>query len=69
MLGSEDEEALEADADQEDGQQQQQQQKRRQLAGYKPPWLARLGYFHSPTLRLHNEIVNFCKMLEPTVSS
>jgi hypothetical protein len=61
--------ALDADGHQEDGQQQEQQKQQRQSAGYKPPWLSRLGYFHSPSLRLHNEVVNFCKMLEPTVSS
>eukprot|EP00878_Enallax_costatus_P038077 GHUV01043225.1.p2 GENE.GHUV01043225.1~~GHUV01043225.1.p2 ORF type:complete len:152 (+),score=33.48 GHUV01043225.1:252-707(+) len=34
--------------------------------GYKPPWLPRLARFSSPMLRLHNEIVAFTKMLEPT---
>jgi non-canonical poly(A) RNA polymerase PAPD5/7 len=34
--------------------------------GFKPPWLPRLCRFGSPLLRLHNEVVAFCRMLEPT---
>ncbi|KAF6264754.1 hypothetical protein COO60DRAFT_19013 [Scenedesmus sp. NREL 46B-D3] len=34
--------------------------------GFQPPWLPRLRRFDSPLLRLHNEVVAFCKMLEPT---
>ncbi len=34
--------------------------------GYRPPWLGCIGILASPSLRLHNEIVTFAKMLEPT---
>lgn len=33
---------------------------------FQPPWLPRLMRFGSPLLRLHNEVVAFAKMLEPT---
>ncbi|KIZ03868.1 hypothetical protein MNEG_4085 [Monoraphidium neglectum] len=35
--------------------------------GYQPPWHRAVAGFRSPSLKLHNEIVCFCKMLEPTV--
>lgn len=35
--------------------------------GYQPPWHRALQGFRSSSLKLHNEIVCFCKMLEPTL--
>lgn len=33
---------------------------------YQPPWLRHSSRLRSPLLRLHNEIVEFCRLLAPT---
>jgi DNA polymerase sigma len=46
--------------------QQQQKQNAKSGAAFMPPWVPGMPRFVSPSLRLHQEVVAFTQILEPT---